>query len=1375
MNWSHMRKILFVIFLSLLGVFGYGQCDDLEVNAGSDVKYCPEERLMIIDATISSNFVRHYWQPENRVLDPNSLVTEVVGPGTYTLIGSAWDYNNNLIDNWDFSQGNTGFTSQYSYVPPTGPFDNFGMYGVDSDPVPYSPTGPGSYRNCTPLVGDNMLIARGANLAGLSAWCKNIAVEQNTDYHFIFYSANIGTSHSAQFTVIINNNSYTGLDNAGFNCEWTRHEVFWFSGAQTSAQICINNIHRNLPYKNYANAFVLDNMQLYKTCKKEDQVTIGRIDMPLDGEDEYLAPCESYIQNLPLTEFPTEPFYEVAWRTSDGKILNTLQNPPYTATVEGPGEYIVSLTYDDGEYSCFEEQVINVYDEPITFEAFPEEIISLDCQNSKALIEAINSKSDFDYHWFTENGDISGDSTGTQVFAGSQGIYFLVETDPSSGCADTTEIEILNQDDVPESRITGGGHLNCAQSDEINISGVGSYIGPDDDFQWNSPDGNFSSSTDDLNVSIDAEGAYYLIITDSITGCADTAVVNVTADFSYPQFTLPEDINMTCDQEESDRIIVVRSANENDVGYEWHTPTGIYQNDSMTIDQEGMYIVIAVDSSSRCTTADTILVEDLRNIPDFSIASPGELNCNNSFVEIQASKNGNSDPLIRWWSQQGNITSPTDGVAQIEVDQPGWYFLQVIDSISNCEMTDSVLIEENYDLPSLSATDSLVLTCQENELTLEGQTNFDFPGLTWGWLDDNHRLIGQNEQSIEIESDGNYFFFIFNENNGCSDTVQTIVVPDENIPLLEVETPDKLTCERTSIVLSASGSSSSGQNDLDFEWSTSNGEIDGSSTGNNIRVTRGGVYSVRVVDAANGCENEKLIEVEWDTVSPIFSISNEAKITCTNSEIQLYPSEDFNPEYIYEWSTQDGNINSSSDQYEIEITEPGEYQLLVTNISNGCSSIRTVEVAEDRELPVISVAEPGVITCLQTEIELNAFGSDNGADFNINWSTNDGNFSDVINPLNPTVNAPGSYILTIENITNQCISRFTVEVLADTISPIIQLEDPETIACYNEEVQLISEIINGGENINVNWYTTQGNILSNSNNLSITVDQPGQYEIQVVNQDNGCTNRSAVEVPYDPERPRDFDLDLRTAECPDDISSVSILNIEGGYAPYTILLNNQLFSFDQDLEIDPGFYEIEILDSNNCSITQEFEVEAPDPLDIYVPENIEIELGEHLELSPQISFDRAKIERIQWLPEESVDCAHCLRTRFIGTESTDLELWIYTRDGCAAMGRASINVFINKDIYAPNAFSPNFDGNNDFFTIYSSQRKLTKVSYLMIFDRWGDKVFEKNDFPPNIETEGWDGRFNDRPLNPAVFVFVAEVEFLDGSTKVISGDLTLVK
>lgn len=100
------------------------------------------------------------------------------------------------------------------------------------------------------------------------------------------------------------------------------------------------------------------------------------------------------------------------------------------------------------------------------------------------------------------------------------------------------------------------------------------------------------------------------------------------------------------------------------------------------------------------------------------------------------------------------------------------------------------------------------------------------------------------------------------------------------------------------------------------------------------------------------------------------------------------------------------------------------------------------------------------------------------------------------------------------------------------------------------------------------------------------------------------------------------------------------------------------------------------------------------------------------------------------------------------------------------------------DVYIPNVFTPNNDGKNDYFTVYGGVN-VKRINNLKIFDRWGEMVFDKDNFPPNLEIEGWDGSIkhkdNSTPFNTAVFVYSAEVEFINGEKETFKGDVTLIR
>jgi gliding motility-associated-like protein len=116
---------------------------------------------------------------------------------------------------------------------------------------------------------------------------------------------------------------------------------------------------------------------------------------------------------------------------------------------------------------------------------------------------------------------------------------------------------------------------------------------------------------------------------------------------------------------------------------------------------------------------------------------------------------------------------------------------------------------------------------------------------------------------------------------------------------------------------------------------------------------------------------------------------------------------------------------------------------------------------------------------------------------------------------------------------------------------------------------------------------------------------------------------------------------------------------------------------------------------------------------------------------------------------------------------------IEDQNGC--LGEDKVRVFVQEtSIYIPNAFSPNGDNKNDFFTVYVGE-SVAKISYLKVFDRKGELVFERKDFFPDDEQKGWDGSFRGKRMDPNVFVYLVEVEFINGNKRLFKGDVTLLR
>ena len=101
------------------------------------------------------------------------------------------------------------------------------------------------------------------------------------------------------------------------------------------------------------------------------------------------------------------------------------------------------------------------------------------------------------------------------------------------------------------------------------------------------------------------------------------------------------------------------------------------------------------------------------------------------------------------------------------------------------------------------------------------------------------------------------------------------------------------------------------------------------------------------------------------------------------------------------------------------------------------------------------------------------------------------------------------------------------------------------------------------------------------------------------------------------------------------------------------------------------------------------------------------------------------------------------------------------------------DLFICRNFYVPNAFSPNFDGINDRWGPIS-ETAIVKISQMSIFNRWGDVVFSTKNIEPK-EQYYWDGTFNGKSAEIGVYAYFIELELLSGEVVTVKGDVTLVR
>jgi gliding motility-associated-like protein len=117
---------------------------------------------------------------------------------------------------------------------------------------------------------------------------------------------------------------------------------------------------------------------------------------------------------------------------------------------------------------------------------------------------------------------------------------------------------------------------------------------------------------------------------------------------------------------------------------------------------------------------------------------------------------------------------------------------------------------------------------------------------------------------------------------------------------------------------------------------------------------------------------------------------------------------------------------------------------------------------------------------------------------------------------------------------------------------------------------------------------------------------------------------------------------------------------------------------------------------------------------------------------------------------------------------------VTTDYGCSANDTIRIKTFCESaQVFIPKAFTPDGDGLNDILMVRGTG--IASVKYFRIFNRWGELIFERNNFAPNDSRFGWDGKIRGVVGPPDVFVYTAEVICENGSTYIYKGNTTSLK
>ena len=206
-------------------------------------------------------------------------------------------------------------------------------------------------------------------------------------------------------------------------------------------------------------------------------------------------------------------------------------------------------------------------------------------------------------------------------------------------------------------------------------------------------------------------------------------------------------------------------------------------------------------------------------------------------------------------------------------------------------------------------------------------------------------------------------------------------------------------------------------------------------------------------------------------------------------------------------------------------------------------------------------------------------------------------------------------------------------------------------------------------------------------------------------------------------------------------------------------------SFEQE-----GWYEL-IIDNGNCKdSTREFIQLLPTPT-LTLAKEEKSKFCDPLVLTPALSGDVNVA--YSWQPSEGLSCSDCPNPSII--QPTNYYYQLQVENEYACRDSADIFVFLEQEdlIYIPNIFTPNGDGENDFFQLFPSCG-IAAINRFQIYNRGGSLVYSLESIQDfSNKSLFWDGFTNGDQANIGVYLWLLELSLIDGTKKKLTGDVSL--
>jgi len=433
---------------------------------------------------------------------------------------------------------------------------------------------------------------------------------------------------------------------------------------------------------------------------------------------------------------------------------------------------------------------------------------------------------------------------------------------------------------------------------------------------------------------------------------------------------------------------------------------------------------------------------------------------------------------------------------------------------------------------------------------------------------------------------------------------------------------------------------------------------------------------------------------------------------------------------------------------------------------NGCTATSSVPIPGPQPITLdLSNSVINDVSC-NGDTDGNAIVSASGGSgvFTYEWPS--------LETTGPSINnlAPGTYELIITD-SNECSATGTVIINEpEPFVVLIDNDNSQSVGCSGDVDGQVTVITSGG-NPGTLLYNWDPNVSTTGTASGL---EAGFYSVTVTDP-KGCSDETSYEVL----EPQPILATIPTPAEPNCNGEETIITVSaasgGSGGPFSFNVNG-----GPRLPIGASFLSlggnilINVFDARGCSFDTTLVVNEPAPIIVDLGAQIDADLGDTITLDPIVLSPNPNLN-YSWTPAQDLSCTSCQNPMAFPSSTTTYQLLVTDENGCTGIDQVTLRVLKRRLVYLPTGFTPNNDGINDKFEVFTG-KGIRAINHMRVFDRWGNIMFERENltFTEN-GSEGWDGEFRGRLADPGVYVYTVEVEFIDDTTLLYRGEVTLFR